>query len=191
MTAPSPTGPRRPRAISPGKRSRTRRPRERRLCRSAVGLPFPRGAPDHEPLCALLAAQDVVDDDPVAWLETAHAGSHGLYLSSRLVASDDVLVALRPCARGRWRAAGRSRRAPRPSSLRAPVRGPAQGGRTLSTLPVLVRVGSHLARRSPPARLRPFSIMGDELVSRQAAILCARGWLLYHGALQTGGDRAG
>src|SRR5688572_31655896 len=90
-----------------------------------------------------------------------------------------------PCARGRLRA-GRSRRAPRPSSLRAPGRGSVQGGRTLSTPPVLVRVGSPLASRSLPARLRPFFIMGDEIASRQDARLCVLRSLLYHGTLQTG-----
>src|SRR5215210_4883176 len=34
---------------------------------------------------------------------------------------------------------------------------------------------------SPPAPLRPLFIMGDEIVSRQGAILCALGSLLYHG----------
>src|SRR5215204_7410222 len=50
----------------------------------AVGRPLLRCAPDHEPLCALLttpAAQDVIDDDPVAGPETAHSRPHGLYLS--------------------------------------------------------------------------------------------------------------
>jgi len=40
----------------------------------------------------------VVDDDPVVRLETAHAGPNGLDLSGWFVASDDVLVALRPRA---------------------------------------------------------------------------------------------
>ena len=68
----------------------------------AVRRPLLGTTPDHESLCAFLAApaaQDVVDDDPVTWLETAHSRSHGLDLSGWFVTCDNVPVTLRPRAR--------------------------------------------------------------------------------------------